>query len=196
MADQQIPREIEFVKELLLRDDEVGAAARKMAREKYPDANIPEPNPNKAVEREIAPVKAELDGVKTQLKEALDRLAAKEKADNDLRAENEMGIKLADARKRFGLTDAGYEKMVKRMQETGNVTDADAAAAWVVSQTPKPEPTTTPTWLPESSNLFGTQKRDEQWTALHQDPRRYLDDQLREFVSDPEKYTNETFGNA
>jgi hypothetical protein len=83
-----------------------------------------------------------------------------------------------------------------RMKETGNVTDADAAAAWVISQTPKPAPTNAPSWLPTDINLFGTKEKDERFEALHTDPRKYMDDQIREFVRDPDKYVEETFGTA
>jgi hypothetical protein len=169
---------------------DLGRQVRARAKELFPDIVTPD----EQAETAVAPLKGEVEDLKKQLTGALDRLAAREKADSDLKAENDMAVKLAEARKAFGLTDAGYEKMVKRMQETGNVTDALAAAAWVVSQMPKPEPTTTPSWMPESANLFGSQKREEQWESLHKDPRKYLDDQLREFVRDPDRYVAETFG--
>lgn len=194
MADTPQPdRDKAFVAKLFGDKSELGRNARKLAKEMFPDIAIPEDNVEPAVEAATAPLKAEVDTVKTQLADALNRLAAREKADADLQAENTMAQKLAAARSAYGLTQSGYDKMVARMQETGNAFDADAAAAWVVSQMPKPEPTNTPSWMPEPSNLFGSQKKDEQFEALHKDPRKYLDDQLREFVRDPEKYTADTF---
>jgi hypothetical protein len=171
---------------------ELGRTVRKRAKEKFPDIR----NPDEDAEAALGPVKAEVDAVKTQLKEALDKIAARDKADADLKVENDLMSKMQAAKVKFNLTDSGYDKMMTRMRETGNVTDADAAAAWVVSQMPKPEPTNTPTWLPQESNLFGTTHKDEQWEALHKDPRKYFDDQLRDFVRDPDKYVRDTLGTA
>lgn len=170
----------------------LGANVRKQAKELFPDIVLPEDG----AELAVAPVKAELDDVKIQLKGALDRISAREKADVDLAAENELSMKISTAQRSFGLTDAGKQKMIERMKTTGNFSDADAAAAWVVSQTPKPEPTSAPSWMPEAANLFGSQQKDDQFEALHKNPQKYMDDQLREFVRDPDKYVSETFGTA
>ena len=169
---------------------DLGRLVRARAKELFPDIVTPD----EQAETAVAPLKGEVEDLKKQLTGALDRLAAREKAEADLKAEVDLGVKLTEARKAFGLTDAGYDTMIKRMQETGNVTDAMAAAAWVVSQMPKPEPSSSPSWMPEAMNLFGSNKREEQWEALHKDPRKYLDDQLREFVKDPDRYVAETFG--
>lgn len=167
-----------------------GAAYRKTAKEMFPDVTTPEDTAAVAV----APLKAELDDTKAKLDKALERITAREKADEDLQTENALAVKLNSARKSFGLTDSGFEKMMTRMKDTGNYSDAEAAAAWVVSQTPKPTPSNTPSWLPEASNLFGSGKKEEQFEALHLNPQKYMDDQLREFARDPDKYVAETFG--
>jgi hypothetical protein len=197
MADAPTPsRDQQFVAKLLAMKGPIGSEARKVAREMFPDAAIPAEDPNDVVEQAVAPVKTEVDALKTQLASALDRLTAKEKADTDLRAENDLRVNIERAASGFGLTESGRTKMMERMQATGNTTDAEAAAAWVVSQMPKPEPTSTPTWLPTDANLFGTKEKDTQFEALHTNPQKYMDDQLRAFAADPEKYTRETFGNA
>lgn len=197
-ATAQQTRDQEFVARLLKLEDVTGINARKLAREMFPDAIIPEPPAAAAVavDEIVRPVKTELDTLRTDLAKALERIAAKEQADKDLASENDMRVKIEKASQTFGLTDSGKTKMIERMQTTGNTADADAAAAWVVSQMPKPEPTNAPSWLPENSNLFGTQQKDEKWESLHLDPRKYLDNELREFAKNPDKYTNETFGNA
>lgn len=167
-----------------------GAAYRKAAKEMYPEITIPEDN------IAVVPLKAQLDETNAQLADALKRLSAREKADSDMAVEVALSQKIDAASREFGLTDSGREKMINRMKETGNVSDAQAAAAYVVSQMPKVAPTNTPTWLPQESNLFGSSKKEERWESLHNDPRKYLDDQLREFVADPDGYTRETFGTA
>lgn len=171
---------------------ELGKNVRKTAKELFPDITTPEDT----IEPVVASVRAEVDEVKDKLAKALEQIAERQKADDDLRLENEMSVKIQNARRTFGLTDAGVEKMIARMKETGNYADAEAAAAWVHTQQPKPEPAKTPSWLPESANLFGTNHKDEQWAALHADPRKYMDDQLREFVRDKDRYVAETFGTA
>jgi hypothetical protein len=171
---------------------EKGAFVRKAAKEMFPDITIPD----EQAEIAAAPLKAEMEDMRGQLKTAMDRLAAKEKADDDLRVENDLALKINSAAREFGLTDSGKSKMMERMKETGNYSDAQAAAAYVVSQMPKPAPSSSPSWLPEAANLFGTQQRDEQFEALHKDPRKYMDDQLREFARDPDKYVSDTFGTA
>lgn len=196
MADE--PKKVEPTREQLLvaklldRKDATGAEVRKMARELFPDAAIPNEDP----EFVVAPVKTDVASVKEALAKLAERLDAKDKADADLKVEVDLSSKIAAAAREYGLTDTGREKMIKRMQETGNASDPQAAAAWVVSQLPKPEPASSPSWLPENSNLFGSQKKDEAFEALHKDPRKYMDDQLRDFVRDPQKYTEETFGSA
>jgi hypothetical protein len=169
-----------------------GAAVRKAAKEMYPDITIPD----EQAEIAAAPIKAEMEEIKGQLKTALDRLTAREKADDDMRVENDLAVKITSAAREFGLTESGKNKMMERMKETGNYTDAQAAAAYVVSQMPKPAPSNSPSWLPEAANLFGSQQREEQFESLHKDPRKYMDDQLREFARDPDKYVADTFGTA
>lgn len=185
-------REEAFIARLLGDKTAIGPEVRKIAREMFPDAPVPNEDP----ESVVAPIKTELGDMKTQLKTALDKIAAREKADEDLKLENDLSIKISNARRNFGLTDTGTDKMIARMKETGNYSDAEAAAAWVVSQTPKPAPTSTPSWMPEAANLFGSVNKDEQFESLHKDPRKYMDDQLREFARDPDKYVADTFGTA
>jgi hypothetical protein len=185
-------REQILVAKLLGDKTPTGAEVRKIARELFPDAPVPAED----AETVVAPVKTEVADVKAILTKLAERLDAKDKADADLKAENDMSVKIAAARQKYGLMDSGVEKMITRMKETGNYSDAEAAAAWVVSQLPKPEPVSTPSWLPQESNLFGSQKKDEAFEALHKDPRKYMDDQLRDFVRDPDKYVRETFGTA
>jgi hypothetical protein len=183
-------RNRDFVNKVMALRDPWAANARKLAREMYPDA----PVPSEDAETLVKPLEDRLASTEAQLKSAMEKIAAREKADDDLRVENELSMKLSKARREFNLTDSGYDKMVARMKDTGNYADADAAAAWVMSQTPKPEPTSSPTWLPEPANFFGSRDKDEQWESLHKDPLKFFDDQLREFSKNPDKYVAETFG--
>ncbi|HEY4355945.1 MAG TPA: hypothetical protein VGN16_09375 [Acidobacteriaceae bacterium] len=185
-----VTRAQQLVDKLWADKSPTGAAVRKQAKELFPEITIPD----EQAELAVAPLQAKLEKTEADLQKLLEKVSARDKADDDMRAESAMSMKLQSARKNFGLTDAGYDKMVERMKETGNFSDAEAAAAYVVSQMPKPAPSSSPSWLPEAANLFGTQQRDEQFEALHKDPRKYMDDQLREFARDPDAYVASTFG--
>lgn len=188
--DPTVERALALVNKLMGEKSATGSAFRKAAKEQFPDITIPEDH----VEAAMVPVNEKMAAMENTLKTAIERLAAREKADDDFRAEADLDGKIRSAQREFGLTDSGRQKMLERMKETGNVTDPQAAAAWVHHQMPKPQATNTPTWLPQAANPFGAAEHDAQFEALHKNPQKYMDDQLKEFVRDPEKYTADTFG--
>ena len=182
--------------ELLLalwNDKDVGARIQAKAKEKWPE------DVTTSQERLDPYLQPLLDGQKAlqdQLKKfeedrEADRKAAKERDD----ASNQKNFEdsIAKASKAYNLTAEGFELMVKRMKDTGNYGDPEAAAAWVASKTP-PEPGPAKKFGPQNINLFGTHERDERLAELHRDPLAYMDRELAEFVSDPDKYTRETLG--
>lgn len=176
----------------LWTDKDQGASVRKKAKELFTDIRLPEDTVDPVVE----PIREELKVEKakfTALQETVDKML-KEKEDTKIAADFEG--KVSAARAKFNLTDEGVQKMYAHMKETGNYTDVMGAAAYIVSQAPKPVPTSGPSWMPQSMNLFGSKERDEQWEKLHRDPQGYQDEQLKQFVSDPDGYVRETFGNA
>jgi hypothetical protein len=86
--------------------------------------------------------------------------------------------------KKFSLTDDGREKMTARMQEKGNL-DAEAAAAWVASQTPKAKPSQgTGTFGPSALNAYGSAEKDDAWAELHHDPVRWQDKEIAAFLNE------------
>lgn len=192
IEDVQSQRARALVDKLWGDKTEGGAYARKTAKEMFPDVVIPEDQTDIAV----APLKAEIATMGTKLTEALDKLAKRDQADADMQMENALAVKVGAARKTFNLTDAGFTKMLDRMKETGNVSDPEAAAAWVHTQTPAPKASDTPSWLPQSANFYGSQEKDDAFEKLHTNPQKYMDDQLKLFVQNPDQYVAETFGNA
>jgi hypothetical protein len=85
--------------------------------------------------------------------------------------------------KKFGLTDDGRKKMTERMQEKGNL-DAEAAAAWVASQTPKARPEGVGSFAPSALNLYGSAEKDDNFAALHQDPQRWQDAEISRMLQE------------
>ena len=178
----------------LWRDGKLGADVQKLAKETFPDAEIH--TVDETLAPVLAPFRAQNEALAAELKamreeREADRKAAKDRADEYQKISFQAQI--SKARDDYNLTDEGFDKMVERMKSTGNYQDPEAAAAWVSSKEPPPPPPG-PTFGPQSLNLFGTQKADENLALLHRDPERYADEQFALFQSDPDKYVAETFG--
>ena len=177
----------------LWNDGEVGERIQKAAKERWPEI----PVAREFVEPLLSPLKKQNDDLAAELKAIREERDADRKAADERKAEAEKKSfeeQIEQARKNYNLTEEGFDKMVARMKLTGNYSDPDAAAAWVASKTPAPSPINTPSFGPQSLNLFGSQSADENMAALHRDPMGYMDSQLNEFVRDPDRYVRETFG--
>lgn len=172
-------------------DKSVGLAVKRSAKELYPDANIPQID---IIEPALEPFRAQLTAAEERADKLSKQLEAWEQKAKDADDSASMKTLLDAARSKFNLTDEGVSMMVEHMKTTGNYTDAMGAAAFVASQAPKPSQQTSPGWAPQAADLFGSQKRDEQFESLHRDPRGYLDEQLRMFVNDPNGYVTDTLG--
>jgi hypothetical protein len=188
-ATQSQIRAEELLKQLW-NDGEVGEKVRRAAKAKFPDV----PVLDDVVEPFVAPLKAENAALKKRLDD-MEAARAAEKSEAERRAaQTSLEQALDKARRDYNLTDDGFDKMVARMKETGNYADADAAAAWVASKAPPAPPG--PTWRSSDLNLFGTKDKDEALAKLHRDPVGFQDDQIEEFLRDPERFARETLGVA
>ena len=175
----------------LWHDADVGLKLQEKAKAAFPDI--------RTTNEAYAPIRADMDRQLAAQQKIIDDMKAERDADRAAReadaAERQKKTfeqQIAAARDAYSLTDEGFDKMVARMKETGNYTDPESAAAWVASKTP-PKPVSGPTFGPQDLNLFGSSKRDEKMAALHKDPQRFMDMELSEFVSDPDRYIRETF---
>jgi len=173
----------------LWNDASLGPTVRKAAKSQFPDISIPDDQ----IEPVVQLVKNEAEQVRNELKTLREERDAERKTAEEAKQRANLERSLDEARNKFGLTSEGFDAMVNRMKETGNFSDAEAAAAWVASKTP-PKQAAGPTWAPQSLNLFGSKNYDENLAALHRDPQEYMDQQLTEFVRDPDKYVADTFG--
>jgi hypothetical protein len=170
-------------------DPVIGPTLQKNTKTLYPDAKTNDD----VFGPVVAPLKAENEKLAKRLEKFEEERAAERKAAEESSMKRSLDDALTAARKNYNLTEEGFDKMVARMKETGNYSDADAAAAWVASKTP-PAPVAGPSWKPQSMNPFGSKKFDEALADLHRDPAGYMDEQLAQFVSDPDGYVAETFG--
>lgn len=188
-----IPQGMERASKLidaLWNDKDVGPSLRKKAKEMFNDITLPDDT----MEPSIAPLREQLADMSKRLKDRDEADDKRRTEESDRRTRANLEDALSKARKDYRLTDDGFDKMVARMKETGNFSDADAAAAWVVSKEPPPA-SPGPTWGP--SRLNPTNVTDEaDVRLLHKDPEAYQDKVLNDFISDPDKFVRETFGNS
>lgn len=184
MAEATQPDPYRTLVDKLWNDGTLGAGVRKAAKELYPNLTLPD----EQIEPVVAPLKAENKALQERLDKIEKERAEERKANEETRSRQTLEQSLEAARTKYNLTADGFDKMVSRMKETSNFTDAEAAAAWVAQQTPPPK-APTPNWAPKSMNLFGTKDgRDEKFKLLHSDPMEYLDSELQEFVNNPDAY--------
>lgn len=168
-------------------DKTLGAQVRAKVKEIYPDVQTPEDQ----FDPYVAPLKAELEAMRAE-RAAEKEAAATEKVEREkVAAQANLEASLEAARRKFNLTGDGFDKMCERMKATGNYTDAEAAAAWVVQQTPLPA-APGPYLGPQNINLFGSSEKDENFALLHADPQgRFLDAEFTAFMKDPAGYCAE-----
>ena len=174
----------------LLTDPTLGADVRAKAKAKFTDVQFVEDRFDPMVaglRDELASIKAEREAEKT----AREAEKAQQEAD---KAQSSLEAAITAARSKYALNDEGFEKMVERMRATGNVADAEAAAAWVAQNQPKPA-APGPSWAPADLNLFGAsqESQDAKVRLLHTNPERFFDQEvseiLQEFQADPEGAT-------
>lgn len=174
----------------LWNDSELGAAVRAKAKQKFPEVILPE--------EPLAPVLEPLRADNKALRERLEAIEAERKAEREAaaqsKADTDFQQRIEAAKRAFNLNGEGFDKMIARMKETQNFTDAEAAAAWVAAQNPPPAPKTGASWAPQSVDFYGTKNKDENFALLHNDPQEYADEQFRQFAADPVGFTNETLG--
>jgi hypothetical protein len=162
---------------------ELRPGLRKLIKEKFPD----HPVIDDQFDAISAPLKAQIDAQSAKIDELLGTLkqrdedAAKREAE---RRDQDYEANLRAARQKFALTDEGFEQMVARMKATGNYTDPDAAAAYVVSQAPPAIPSG-PMYGSGYVNFANSAEvsDDARYKLLHsgQDgPAKYLEAEIRD----------------
>ena len=162
-----------------------GAEFRKLLKEENPDLSIPED-----IADDIAkPVLAKVDETANQVKtfgERLDKFLNEFKDREDTAS---LRSDLGAAQKKFGLDDEGLNKVIQRMKDKNNP-DVEAAAAWVASQVPKPQPVADHGIQSVSADLFGTTKKEDAYAELHTGgdpfkPGGWFDQQAIKILNEP-----------
>jgi len=175
----------------LWNDGEVGKKIQQAAKAKWNDIKTTDDVMSPIIEPHLNKLKAMEEKYEKLLEERIEEKRAAE----DERVKVKLEEQLEKARRDYNLTEEGFNQMIDRMKATGNYSDAEAAAAYVASKAP-PAKVAGPTWAPQDLDLFGSKNRNDALVELHRDPMGYMDSQLTEFVSDPDKYVRDTFGRA
>jgi vacuolar-type H+-ATPase subunit I/STV1 len=175
----------------LWNDGEVGKKIQQAAKAKWNDIKTTDDIMSPIVEPHLNKLKEMEEKYEKLLEERLEEKRVAE----DERVKVKLEEQLEKARRDYNLTEEGFNQMIDRMKATGNYSDAEAAAAYVASKAP-PAKVAGPTWAPQDLDLFGSKNRNDALVELHRDPMGYMDSQLTEFVSDPDKYVRDTFGRA
>lgn len=177
--DQTLARARDLVNKIWT-DGDLGPKVRAKAKEMFPDISIPE----EQVAPAIAPLAEENKKLREQFEALAKRIEDKDKADSDKQAQLSMEQALEKARKKYSLTDEGFEKMVARMREKGNFSDAESAAAWVASETPPPKPASGPSWAPQDLNLYGSKTANDDYKLLHTDTSAFFDKTVADILNE------------
>ena len=165
----------------LMKNPKANPIVREQAKALFADVEFPEDN----IDPVLEPVRAETKALREEL-EALRKERAEEKEAREAQASKaNLEDALNAARQRYNLTDDGFDKMVARMKETANYTDAEAAAAWVAQSAPKPASARS-SYGPQDIDLFGSghESSDERVRLLHTDPERFFDTEVEAILSE------------
>lgn len=170
----------------LWNDKDQGTAFKKMVKAKMPDVSIPEVDVAERLQKDSD---EKYTKVEAQNKALQDRLDKWESSQKDKEEEGTLKKRIDAVQKEYGWTEEGMEKVIKRMREQ-NSADVESAAAWVDKHNPKAKPTTnsTPAYMPEKMNLYGTGEKDERWADLNKSPERYFDKEVTNIMNNPENY--------
>jgi len=145
--------------------------------------------PGRAVrEAAYAPVNAALEEERAARKKLEDRLNAREAADQaaaDARAEADIESRITAVKRQHGFSDEAMEKVIGRMRERNNP-DIESAAAFVANTMPRATPAIGNDGLPRNVDNYGFGTGDKAWEGLHKNPDRWLADEIRATVNDPE----------
>jgi len=170
----------------LWNDKDEGLKFKRMVKDKVPTAKIPELDVIDAV---VKPRDEKLSAIEEANKKLAERLDAYEKEKLDAKEEAEVQKHLDEVKSKNRFTDEGMRKVIERMKEKNNP-DVESAAAWVLAQEPKTEPTKKSV-VPGGfgkADLYGSATMSEDWKDLNLDPMGYADKEIMSILARPEDY--------
>lgn len=164
----------------LWNDPKEGLNFKRKVKELMPDAQIPELD---MIDTTVKPFEEKMGKISEENKLLRDRLDAIETSKQNEKEESALVKSLDSARKKFHLTDDGFDKAIARMKEMNNP-DAESAAAWVASQEKKAKAVSASSFAPSALNLFGSNQIDESLSDLHKDPQGWQDREIAKMLNE------------
>lgn len=174
----------------LLADPNTALDFKRMMKKVRPEIAIPDLD---AIDHIAHKTKELEEKAETGMKQIQSKLESFEEERKQERAQKELQGKLDTVKKNWGFTDEGMEKVVKHMFENKH-TDVAAAAAFVASQNPTPQPVKSTNLFPQEAkimegirdNYYG--KTDDEFASLLRDPQRVADSIAEDMLMNPDKY--------
>lgn len=170
-------------------DPKLGMQVKELVKEKYPDANIPELDAMRSVQKAEGEI---LTKVEASKKETIDRIEAFEKAQKDrdekelnAKAEKDFASEIEATKRKYQLTPEGMDKVFARMKEKNNP-DVEAAAAWVTDHEPKQDPLMNSNYSPANMDLYGASSGDKEFLEInkHAFDGKWFDKEVRKINED------------
>jgi len=163
----------------LLEDPKHGMSVKRIVKDKYPDANIPDLNiidqVTKPYDEKILAIEAQNAALQTAFNEYRQANEVKE-------AEGSLRKSLDQVRDTYGFTDEGMQQVVETMRDRNLAHDPEAAAALVQSKMPKPKPTSVrSSLLAPDVDIYGMQGEKDtlaKYEVLHSDPWRFFNSEV------------------
>ncbi len=163
------------------RDPELGPKIRATAKAEFPDVRIPEDDLSPV----LAPILAQNKALGEQLEALTKKMSEREAKETEAETFASIQKNVDSAVAKFNLTEEGRKAMLDRMKEQNNL-DADAAAALIAHNAPKPQ--AAPRYLPQKMNLYGSAEQDEKFKLLHTRPDDFFDSEVAALINDPDGY--------
>jgi hypothetical protein len=163
---------------------EHGIAVKRAYKAIHPQASIPEVD---APELVVKPVLEEVETIKTGLTSLTERLDAMQVEKTNEQESSRLANGIDAAVVKYRLTPEGRATLIDQMKERQNP-DAEAVAAWMVSEIPEPARANTSSFAPQTFSAGGLDDdvEAESMKELDANPTRWFDKEVSKMLSDPE----------
>ena len=160
----------------LLEDPKHGLTVKKIVKDKFPDARIPDLEFLQQVGAPIQAKMQEMEATQAALRAELEQVRntqAINKATRDLKKS------LDQVKSEYGFTDEGMAQVVETMKTRNLAHDPEAAAALVQSKMPKPKPASSrSSLLSPNLDIYGMQgQKSDHYDKLHSHPWSFFEDE-------------------
>lgn len=183
--DYENLKQAKALMESLWNSKTTGQKFKRVLKEHNPNFSIPEID---VVDEARKPIDEKLTAHEKTIEALQKRLDERESKEKDEKEQTDLKKEIEDVRKKFGLTDEGFDKMINRMKEKKSY-DPEAAASWVKSQEPKSKlASESKLGLPGKIDLYGSNSKDEAWADLNRDPMGFFDKEAERIFENPENY--------